>query len=338
MKKILKGAGLTILILAIIYLALCLFGPSDFKLERSTVINASAAQISPYLGDLKYFKENWSPWTEKDPNMTCTYEGESGKVGHKYSWSGNKEVGVGYMRIDSINENRVVMTLFFEGMDESKVWLNLSPDEKGTKVSWGMSGDIFFPFRAMMLFVSLEKQITPDYDKGLASLKKLMESLPVADATPAYTITETDWTEHLYFGKKATVAIPEVGKFFQTNTPLVMEMAGKAKVAMTGSPAGIYFTWDDQKTMTTDCACVFPADLKTKEVKGLEKFACPAAKAIVTDYYGPNENMMSAHTALMKYIEEKKLTMNYVVEEYMTDRSKEADSTKWLTKIWYILK
>ena len=47
--------------------------PRISKMNRSVVIEASEAEIFPYLNNLKTFVDKWSPWTEKDPNATHNY-------------------------------------------------------------------------------------------------------------------------------------------------------------------------------------------------------------------------------------------------------------------------
>ena len=60
------------------------------------------------------------------------------------------------------------------------------------------------------------------------------------------------------------------------------------------------------------------------------------------------DNMISANeegeidvddrVALLKYLSEKGLTQQLVVEEYVTDPVAEKDTSKWLTNIYYVLK
>lgn len=42
--------------------------------------------------------------------------------------------------------------------------------------------------------------------------------------------------------------------------------------------------------------------------------------------------------AMGKYLSEKGLTQQLVVEEYVTDPVAEKDTSKWLTNIYYVLK
>jgi hypothetical protein len=90
MKKVLY----VIVALLVIYLVLCIAGPSVIKVERAATMNAPVDVIKAQITDYGAFK-NWSPWQEKDPNMKSTTTGTPGTVGHKYAWEGNKDVGKG---------------------------------------------------------------------------------------------------------------------------------------------------------------------------------------------------------------------------------------------------
>ena len=79
MKKVLY----VILALLVVYLILCLAGKSEAKVERSININSSPEAVKAAIADHKVFHDNWSPWTEKDPEAKVTYEGETGKHGQK---------------------------------------------------------------------------------------------------------------------------------------------------------------------------------------------------------------------------------------------------------------
>ncbi|MEO6304366.1 MAG: polyketide cyclase, partial [Bacteroidia bacterium] len=71
MKKFLY----VVIALLVLYLILAMIGPKEIKVERNISINKSPALVVSKLTDLKYFHDEWSPWSEKDPNMKNTYTG-----------------------------------------------------------------------------------------------------------------------------------------------------------------------------------------------------------------------------------------------------------------------
>jgi hypothetical protein len=46
-----------------------------------------------------------------------------------------------------------------------------TPEGGGTKVTWSMSGNNNFIAKAMCLFVSMDKMVGGDFEKGLAQMK-----------------------------------------------------------------------------------------------------------------------------------------------------------------------
>src|SRR4051812_22946511 len=122
MKKILY----VIIAIGALYIVLAMFGKSVVKVERQVTINKPAEVIIPKLSDLRFFHDQWSPWTEKDTAMITSYSGEPGTVGHKMDWSGNKNVGSGTMEITGLKTDSILMKLVFKGKGESKAYYIVS--------------------------------------------------------------------------------------------------------------------------------------------------------------------------------------------------------------------
>ena len=68
--KILKIAGIAVLVAVIIYILLIILLPLKVFVERSIVVNATQTEVYNYLEDLRNFQE-WAYWAEIDP-MTNT--------------------------------------------------------------------------------------------------------------------------------------------------------------------------------------------------------------------------------------------------------------------------
>lgn len=330
MKKVLY----VIIALVVVYFVLCLVGPKAITVERSIVVNADPAVVKNQLGDLKFFQEKWSPWTEKDPDMKVTYMGEMGKAGSGYSWAGNKEVGSGTMVVTSTEGDSVIQKLTFEGMGDSKTFYAVKPENTGSKITWGISFEVGFMGRAMMLFMNMDKMMGADFEKGLTKFKTEIESMPAPG--PKYEITQVDWTEKTFVGKRGTYAFDKLSDFFGENYPKIFEELGKAKVEPTMAPSAIYFKWDDEKG-EADCAAVSCVPNGTK-IKGYETFAVPNSKVLQIAYYGAYEKSINAHLAMDAYMKANNLPMQtQVIEEYVTDPMHEKDTAKWLTNIYYVL-
>src|SRR5690606_6887762 len=94
MKRVLRVLLLIVLVLIGILIVLGLVGPKSYDASRSAFIPAAPAQVWPHVSSLQAM-QTWSPWIERDPDMTIEYSGEAGQVGSSYTWSGNDQVGKG---------------------------------------------------------------------------------------------------------------------------------------------------------------------------------------------------------------------------------------------------
>lgn len=333
MKKVLY----VILGLIAIYLILCLFGPSVVKVERSADINAPKDLVQKQLANLKFFHDAWSPWTEKDSAMKTSYTGEPGQPGSTYSWESDKDdVGKGSMTYEKTVSDSVLQSLNFDGMGTTPVYFIAKEENGTTHVTWGMEFKIGFFGRAPMLFINMDKQIGPDYERGLAKLKPLLEQMAAVPAAKEYEIKEQQWEAKTFYGKKDKLSFDKLGPFFAENYGKLGADIGKAKEQPIGPPKAIYFSFDET-TMVSDVAAVMEVPAGTK-LAGWEKFETPASKVLVIEYYGPYEKSGEAHYAMDAYIKKNGLTQGNVIEEYVTDPMSEKDPAKWLTKIYYLLK
>ena len=59
---------------------------------------------------------------------------------------------------------------------QSETVFSLDPADTGTQVTWTMTGDHTALSRIMSVFVSMDKMVGKDFEKGLAQLKADVES------------------------------------------------------------------------------------------------------------------------------------------------------------------
>lgn len=336
--KALKIILITIITLIALILLIGLFAPKKYKVERSIDINAPLDVIMDQVSNLRNVNE-WSPWSEYDPDMKSSYSGTDGEVGSSSEWQGNKKVGKGKQEITKITENRVETKITFIEPWESVSSSYIQCDQEGAavKVTWGFEGKNPYPWNALCVFMSMDKMLGKEFEKGLKKLKERCENPLSAGSNESYEINEMDFNPMVYIAQKGEVSFNEIGKFYNTHLPALYTAVSQAGIKPLGAPTGLYFKWDE-KNHKTEMAAAIPVSEEAK-VEKYEKIKIPGSKALYINYYGPYENMEKAHYAMDKYMKEKDLKPNeLVIEEYITDPVKEADTSKWLTKIIYLIK
>ncbi len=153
-------------------------GKPTFLVTRQATITATPASIFDQLDDFHRWT-GWSPWETIDPAMWRGYEGEPSGVGAVYEWKGTRKAGEGRMEIvESQAPAKLVINLEFRKpySSHSTIIFDLEPSGDATEVTWSMTGPKTFTTRLMSAFMSMDKMVGPDFEKGLAQLKAAVET------------------------------------------------------------------------------------------------------------------------------------------------------------------
>ncbi len=172
--KILAVVALVIVILVIV-IAL---QPGEFRIARSTKISAPPPVVFVQVNDFRKWQA-WNPWGKIDPAMKVSYAGAPAGVGAAYSWSGNNEVGEGRMTIIESRPYeliRVKLEFLKPFAATNTAEFTFKPEANETMTTWSMFGEKNFMAKAIHLFISMEKMIGGQFEKGLADMKVAAET------------------------------------------------------------------------------------------------------------------------------------------------------------------
>jgi len=175
--KALKIFVLGLILVVVLLLVLALFVPKNFAYEKSITINAPIDSVWVNTNSLSAL-DKWSPWNDQEPDMKKEMSGIDGTIGAKQSWEG-KIVGRGSQTIAKIEKPTLFETeLIFYEPNEShgKGYVKLVAEGTRTKATWGMTGNMPYPFNIMNLFMDMEKNMGQDWNKGLSKLRDLSEN------------------------------------------------------------------------------------------------------------------------------------------------------------------
>lgn len=154
--------------------------PSAYRVVRSATMSAPPSAVFEQVNDFRNWIA-WSPWEKLDPQMKRTHEGASSGVGAIYSWEGNKQVGQGRMTITDSSPGEMIRIKLefikpFKATNTTE--FTFQPQDSQTVVTWTMTGTKNFMFKAVSLFMNMDKLIGGDFEKGLANMKSVVEVAP----------------------------------------------------------------------------------------------------------------------------------------------------------------
>ena len=151
---------------------------TPYTVTRTTTIAAPAERVHALVDDFHRWPQ-WSPWEDLDPQMRRTYSGPDAGVGAVYAWEGNRKAGRGDMTITGDTPEQVDIDLHFEKPfpARNRIELVLTPaGEASTGVEWRMHGELSGFMRLFSMVTSMDSLVGPDFEKGLARLKRVAES------------------------------------------------------------------------------------------------------------------------------------------------------------------
>src|SRR5690606_3612297 len=100
--NILKWLLIVVGSLIVLLLLVALLLPSEFRVERSIVIEATPETVYEQVVDLNNWP-NWSPWNAMEPTAEYTVSGAQRGVGAVSSWKG-EVIGTGTLTIVEVEE------------------------------------------------------------------------------------------------------------------------------------------------------------------------------------------------------------------------------------------
>lgn len=153
--------------------------PADFRVTRTARIAAPVDVVFDHVNDLHKW-EAWSPWAKMDPDAKSTYSGPDSGPGSSMAWDGNNKVGAGKMTIADSRANetiRINLEFVRPFKANNLAEFTFKPEGDQTVVTWTMTGKNNFMGKAFSLFMNCDKMVGGEFQKALASLNSVTQSL-----------------------------------------------------------------------------------------------------------------------------------------------------------------
>jgi len=245
--RILKLLFGSLVVLAVLLVAVAFALPRQVHVERSTAIAAPPATVYALVSGFRSF-HSWSPWFDDDPRARYSYDGPAWGVGAKMSWaSDDPNVGSGSQEIiEVVPVERVRTRLDFGEQGNATAEFRLSPGAGATQVTWSLDADMGRNPLARYVGLMFDSMIGPDYEQGLAGLKRVAEALPKADFAEL-EVAEVDVQPMLTaFASGASSREPaEIGAALGSAYGQVGRFLAARRLAQTAPPICVTTRWDE---------------------------------------------------------------------------------------------
>jgi effector-binding domain-containing protein len=336
--KALKNIGIGLLIAILLLVAVSFFLPSKVHIERSIEIKGNPATAFNLINQTKEWKQ-WSPWHKLDPNANWTFSQQSEGTGAWYAWESEvRNVGSGKLTITNSKPFELISTeLQFEKTNPAYADFIFTPTADGYKLTWTMNSDMGINPIGRWFGLFMDKMIGPDYEKGLLAIKEISERIPAKETIAGFDFEQREMQPMIIAGIRETVKMNEFSSAkFANWFGAIGKTLETAKIAPTGPPMAIYYTFENE---TTDMEAAMPVASMGKDV-GMVKFhELPASKTLVVKYLGDYSGTAKVYTAAFEFLKNKGIEMGGApMELYVTDPMMEKDTAKWLTEIVFPVK
>ena len=154
-----------------------LFMKKEHYVQREIIIHAPRQKVFDYVKLLKN-QDEFNKHAMTAPDRKREFKGTDGTVGYIYSWSGNKNAGVGEKEIKNIIEGKSIETeiRFVKPMAAraTVIMETESISDQQTKVTWSNAGTLKYPVN--ILIPVMEKHVAKNMDTSLLTLKDILEN------------------------------------------------------------------------------------------------------------------------------------------------------------------
>jgi effector-binding domain-containing protein len=333
MKTIVKIFYWLLGIVAILVIVAFLL-PKTYKVERTILIKSNPDVIYGLTSNFQQW-HLWVAWT-KEVDSTAVFEmtGEAAKVGTSWAWNG-KILGNGEMILTELLPGQLIGydLAFDHGKYRSKGKIIIENQGDSIKVSWLDEGDLGYNPIDRYFGLFMDMMMGPDFEKGLAKLKKVAEernNWPMIDENviPSQTvIMVVDSAGPKEYSSVMGRAFGELYGFLQAG-----------KLVQAGSPFATYIKWDSVTLFSVMKICI-PVEKADKGKGRIQISTLPEQKVVRAIYFGPYSKMEPAYRSLGQYIKETgKIETGGPSEIYITNPMVEKDTMKWETHIVFPVK
>lgn len=332
--RILKIIGYILLTLIILWVIVSFLSPKEMKTSQQIIIDRTPYVVFDQVNNLKLWN-NWSPWVEKDPDMTQEFSENHIGNGAVVRWKSETE-GNGEQSIVESHAPRMIRTsLVFDDWDGTVYanWKFEEFDENKTRVTWDLEGSEL-PFLIRPFGFGWNAELEKDYKTGLQNLKEFCEKLPAKNENLRVVIVETEAIP--YIGKHIIVSENEIGMAMEKSYKEIISYLSDKDLKVVGKPFSIYNSTDSKGI---DVVVALEIEKEIKAEKGFVTGKIEAGHAAMISHFGNYINLPATYHIITNWLHEQNYQRTGKSwEVYVNDPGNEPDSTKWETQIFFPIK
>jgi len=312
------------------------FLPKKVEATATTEIEMSRDKVFYSIATFNE-RQLWDPWLEMEPEAKVEISVSDNYVGSEYNWDGEK-LGQGRMLVDSVAFPSLIKSSiwFRPDSDPAGVVWNLEDLNGSTRASWTLVMESGNPFMKIMNTL-MKGSLLKSFNKGLENLKSHLETNGV---------TMSKLGDIKIVEKAPMLALIAEGNGHMDNMQEIMgELFGVVMMASfeqgieaAGPPFAMYYNYNPEEG-TTSIKAGIPISKKGVITDGVSFETFGSFKGISAMHKGPYTEFASSYTKMMKEIETRGLEATWESWEYYhTDPGMEADQSRWLTEIVFVIK
>lgn len=245
--RVVKKAILALVVLVSLAAAAGFLLPRHVHVERAIAIDAPRTTVFTLVNGFKGFNR-WSPWYVLDPSASYSYDGPAYGVGAKVAWKGNPDtLGSGSQEIlESRPYELVKIRLDFGPQGMATGQFRLATEGAGTRVTWAFDTDLGLNPVSRYMGLLFDRLVGADFEKGLANLKQLAESLPKADfADLQVELVDVKPMQVAFVPVKTSTAGDEIAAVLAAASKEISRFIKRHDLDVAGAPITINHKWGD---------------------------------------------------------------------------------------------
>lgn len=334
MKKI-KTIGITIICLIITIFLSSYFLPRKKIIVHQLNFDSSKEIIYEQINGLRNW-EKWSPWYDIDTSTVYTYNEIGEGQGAKYQWESiHLNMGKGALEIIKTTQDSIFFQISFENQAPTDGYFVIKEVDDYVNVKWFFLYDAHFNPIDRYFNLFMERALGDDMFSGLINLKNVCKKISDKRKIKVeekdfkgvryLSILDSCKTEEINF--KMEEVLSEIIKYMEIN-----------KIDFISPPITIYHTRNAEKVVFEAGIPIKP-DLDIENSGKVKILDLPECKVVVAHYFGSYDAIFRAYKELETWVEKnKKVSSDFVWEEYITDPKTEKDTSKWYTKVYFPIK